>query len=128
MEEESSGKDYVVVEVAANEEVMEVAANEEVTEENDHAGESNTRQDLWTYLKSADFIEILCCVVCGGLLGVLSSFPGVTLNIRPIPYQYLENAQDYVLNLSLDNEFSGDTVPSEALVVIAVFVPLLIQL
>ena len=120
MEEGTSGKDYLVMEVAANE--------EGVTEENDNHIESNTHQDRLSYLKSADFKEILCCVVCGGLLAGLSSIPGIPLNIRPIPVQLLENSGDYVVNLSLDNEFYGDTVSSEVAVVIAFVVPLIIQL
>lgn len=107
---------------------MEVAANEEDNLENNDHSESNTHQDRWSYLKSADFKEILCCVVCGGLLAVLTAVPGTPLNIRPIPFQALENSGDIVVNLSLDNEFSGDTVSSELAVVIAFIVPLVIQL
>ena len=46
---------------------------------------------------------------------------------RPIPYQQLEDGE-YVINLSLNETFDGDTVPDGAAVVLAVLLPLLTQL
>jgi hypothetical protein len=105
--------------------VMEVAPNEE--EKIDH-GESITHQDSLSYLKSADFIENLCCVCGGVIIAVLTEVPGIPLNIRPIPYQALENSGDVVVNLSLDEEFSGETVSSALAIFIAFVIPIIIQL
>jgi hypothetical protein len=129
MAEGSPSKDYTVMEVAANEE-------EENVENIDHS-ESITHRNPWSYLKSpdfkeylksADFKEILCCVVCSALLAVLTAVPGIPLNIRPIPFQALQNSGDIVVNLSLDNELTGDTVPNELAVVLAFIIPLVLQL
>jgi hypothetical protein len=42
----------------------------------------------------------------------LHQYPGTKLNIRPIPFQFLNNAGDYVLNLTNNQEYVGDTVTS----------------
>ena len=47
---------------------------------------------------------------------------------RGIPYQYLQNSQEYVLNLTNNEEFDEDTIPDWALVIIAALFPALVQL
>jgi hypothetical protein len=59
---------------------------------------------------------------------VLTDVPGIPLNIRPIPYQALDNVEDLVINLSLDQQFTGDTVSSALAVFIALIIPIIIQL
>jgi hypothetical protein len=120
MDEVASGKEYSVMEVSPNEE-------ENRNEEEDIDSES-AHQGILSYLKSADFIEIVCCVFCGAMIAALTEVPGIPLNMRPIPYQALENSGDVVLNLSLDQEFTGETVSSGLAVVIACVIPLIIQL
>jgi hypothetical protein len=115
MEEGATGKDYSVMEVAAND------------EENSNNVDF-THQDTLSYLKSEDFKEILCSIFGGGIIAMLTEVPGIPLNIRPIPYQDLENSGDVVINLSLDEEFAGETVSSALAVFIALIIPVIIQL
>lgn len=51
----------------------------------------------------------------------LHQYPGTKLNIRPIPFQFLNNAGDYVLNLTNNQEYVGDTVTSTYLYTIVYF-------
>ena len=67
------------------------------------------RNNVIAYLRSGDFVEVACCVVFALAVLAVGRF-NIPLNERPIPYQQLEDAGDVVMNLSLSEQFEGDTV------------------
>ena len=83
-------------------------------------------QGRWSYFASADFKETLACLFFAFLCVIIVVVP-VDPRQRPIPYQLL-NDGEYVLNLSYDEPFDGDTVPDSLAAVLAVVLPLLLQL
>lgn len=105
-EEQQAETSYSNLEAAEPKNASEVA-----DASTDTAAETNEKLSLVQYLKSPDFIEIVCCFIFG-ILCMLTQYPGTPLNIRPIPYQVLENTGDYVINLNNNEEYVGDTVSS----------------
>lgn len=73
--------------------------------------QQNVKLPLGQYLCSGDFREIICCFIFG-VLCMLTQWPGIALNYRPIPNQVLENSGDIVINLNNAEEYVGDTVSS----------------
>jgi len=76
---------------------------------------------LKDYMLGHNGKELVACILVGALfcgLGYLIEEP----RERPIPVQYLESSQSYVLNLSLNKTSEGDSVPDWAVVVLAVLV------
>jgi len=83
----------------------------------DHDGDSSRVQ------RSAELFFSITMLVLGLSLEVM----GVTPNQRPIPAQQLQDGQ-FVYNLTNNELYNGQTVPDIQLIVIAVLVPLAIQL
>lgn len=73
-------------------------------------------------------IELVACVVflvsCSSIYWLHITPPYQ----RPIPYQLLENSNDYVLNLTINEIFKGDTISNVLLMVLSFILPLIIQL
>jgi diacylglycerol diphosphate phosphatase / phosphatidate phosphatase len=78
------------------------------------------------YWRSSDGKELLGCVLFAGVC-VLSTISDAVVTERPIPFQLL-NTGEYVRNLSYNEIFDGETVPDALLIVVAVVIPLLVQL
>ena len=68
----------------------------------------------------------MACLIFAFICSIIAIVPVQPLQ-RPIPYQQLEDGE-YVINLSLNETFDGDTVPDGAAAVLAVLLPLLTQL
>jgi diacylglycerol diphosphate phosphatase / phosphatidate phosphatase len=79
------------------------------------------------YLCSGDFVEFACCLT---LFIVSAGFGAAHLEPfqRPLPVQLLENSGDYVRNLMFDQPMNDETVPNEAVVVIGMWLPLILQM
>lgn len=73
------------------------------------------------YAFGHDGKELLACCIAGGLffgLGYLVDEPVE----RPIPFQYIEETNTYILNQSLNNTFDTDSVPDWAVGLMAVII------
>lgn len=80
----------------------------------------------YPYFTSCDFKEaIVCLLFC--FICCIIVIARVEPKQRPIPYQLLASG-DYVLNLSYNEPFDGDTVPDGLGVFLAAVLPLLSQL
>jgi len=79
------------------------------------------------YVQSQDFRELLACIVFI-VLALVIYMVDPNPRQRPIPYQYLENTSDYVVNQYYNSVFTAETVDDEWLIVIAEVVPLVLQL
>lgn len=79
-----------------------------------------------SYWKSPDFRELLVSLVFFALCSCIYLVDSVRM--RPIPFQYLENSNEYVINLDNNQEVEGVTVSTAALLVCAEVVPFLLQL
>mmetsp|Transcript_8216 Transcript_8216/g.10740 ORF Transcript_8216/g.10740 Transcript_8216/m.10740 type:complete len:405 (-) Transcript_8216:11-1225(-) len=92
-----------------------------------------TRNNMnYSYLKSFDCKELACCLVFYVMtLAVHSTASGILKppHQRPIPFQYLENADAYVRNLTNNETLNdrGETIPDYLLVILAFLLPLAIQ-
>ena len=76
-------------------------------------------QRIGNYVFSHNGKELLACCLAGGLffgLGYLVDEP----QQRPIPSQHLQDSNTYILNLSLNNSFDGDSVPSWSVALLAI--------
>ena len=74
----------------------------------------------------AQRMELICCVVfCIFCHAILELF---TPHERPIPFQVLDNSGDYVRNLVNNETLEGETVSTPLLIVIAVLIPVLLQI
>jgi membrane-associated phospholipid phosphatase len=80
----------------------------------------------YSYLSSADFIEFCACLVFFGVC-LIPLVVNIAPHQRPIPFQFLDNSNEYVINLSYNEEFDGDTVSDGLNVFLAGVLPLLIQ-
>lgn len=72
-------------------------------------------------LGSCAFFLLVALIISEIILGKIKPYQ------RPIPYQYLQNARDYVLNLTNDQTFDGDTISDAALYFLSYLIPLAIQ-
>lgn len=78
------------------------------------------------YWRSRDFKELSACIVLA-LVCYFSTIADYEWTERPIPFQLLNNG-DYVRNLSNNEIYDGETVPDSLLIVLAIIVPLVLQL
>jgi diacylglycerol diphosphate phosphatase / phosphatidate phosphatase len=95
------------------------------------ASESSTNQSISSsacaWLRSQKFIEQACCVLYF-LLCLVPTLVGKDKgNQRPIPYQYLENSNDYVRNLVNNEASKGPTVSDAYLLLYGIILPFLVQ-
>lgn len=86
----------------------------------------NPSQRRFSYLYSPEFKEMIACLIFALLCSLVALVP-VMPRQRPIPYQQLEDGE-YVINLSLNEPFDGDTVSDSLAALLAVVLPLLTQL
>jgi len=77
------------------------------------------------YFKSRDFLELVYCVVFFALCVSVSSVN--TVHQRPIPFQLLADGS-YVENQVNSQDFTGETIPDWLLILLAIILPLLLQL
>jgi hypothetical protein len=84
------------------------------------------RDSVGSYFASADFREIAVCVVFFGCCMIPNGL-GKLVRIRAIPYELLADGS-YVRNLVYNEPDVEDTVPSWALFLLAVLLPLVVQL
>jgi diacylglycerol diphosphate phosphatase / phosphatidate phosphatase len=95
------------------------------------ASEGSTSQTISSsacaWLRSQKFIEQVCCVVYLLLCLVPILAANQKGNIRPIPYQYLENSKDYVRNLVNNESSKGPTVNDVYLLLFGIILPYLVQ-
>lgn len=80
------------------------------------------------YWKSKDFKEFIVCLLFGIICFVLAEVTDVYTTQRPIPFQFLEDSGEFIRNLSINEPFDNETVPDSLLVVLAMILPLCIQL
>lgn len=80
---------------------------------------------LQTYWRSGDGIELGTCVVFL-FLGLIPAVLVKTPRERPIPFQLIQSGE-YIRNLSVNEPYDSETVSDVVLVVLAVWVPLLLQ-
>jgi diacylglycerol diphosphate phosphatase / phosphatidate phosphatase len=78
------------------------------------------------YWRSRDFKELCACVLFA-LACYLATVADYVWTERPIPFQLLSNG-DYVRNLSNNEIYDGETVPDTLLIVLAIILPVILQL
>jgi diacylglycerol diphosphate phosphatase / phosphatidate phosphatase len=95
------------------------------------ASEGSTNQTISSgacvWLRSQKFIEQVCCVVYLLLCLVPMLAAKHKGNIRPIPYQYLEDSKVYVRNLVNNESSKGPTVNDSYLLLFGIILPYLVQ-
>ena len=92
------------------------------TPEHASSNNSNSRRGLFAADQTR---EMLICVIFFGISWIPHLF---SPHERPIPYQYLEDSNEYVRNLDHDEQYVGDTISNVALILLAAVVPLALQL
>jgi len=99
--------------------------NSDRLSESRHSGNALSSSSF-SYFYSSDFKEFIACLVfCLLCLAVMAA--RLPPHQRPIPYQLLDDNQR-VLNLSLNEEFNGDTVSDTLGSIIGAVLPLVIQI
>lgn len=137
-----SGESLILLEKSAatmdEEEQMEMGYSQHLDDVSPNDAENPVEEDtaivveneklpIGQYLRSGDFREIICCFIFG-VLCMLTQYPGIPVNMRPIPFQYLENSAEYALNQVNAAEYTGDTVSNAAVTIIGFLAPLVLQL
>lgn len=124
-EEESPSSSYGLVEGEA---VDRTGLNIGLGRESDGLVLNDLALAQGSYLWSAQFYELLVCITY--LLGSTGILYGLHIQPyqRPIPYQVLDNSGDYVRNQMFNETFEHETVSFSALCVLALWLPLVIQL
>ena len=79
------------------------------------------------YLRSYRAAEFLVCLAFFLVTNLSGSWLHITPHQRPIPVQYLEGSGEYVRNLTNNEEFDGETVPYELLILLTGVLPLVLQ-
>lgn len=83
-----------------------------------------------TYWKTEDFKELVACasfcLICF-LPTIWGKMFSSNQTVRPIPYQQL-NTGEYIIDLSLNEAFSGDTVSNAMVVFLGALLPLAVQI
>mmetsp|Transcript_22615 Transcript_22615/g.62923 ORF Transcript_22615/g.62923 Transcript_22615/m.62923 type:complete len:388 (+) Transcript_22615:97-1260(+) len=86
----------------------------------------NTTTTTTSYWQSPQCRELGACVVFMVLVILFEAAP-LTPHQRPIPFQWLDNSQDYVRNLVHNEEILDETIPDALLIVLGKLLPLSIQ-
>lgn len=79
------------------------------------------------YLRSYRAAEFLVCLAFFLVTNTSSSWLEFTPHQRPVPVQYMEGSGEYVKNLTHNEEFDGETVPYELLILLSGVLPLVLQ-
>lgn len=83
----------------------------------------------WSYLKSPDLRELLVTVAFFLLCHSIYLGESSMVNrLRPLPVQYLENSNEYVVNLTFNAEIQPEIVSTTALVLCTGVLPFFLQL
>lgn len=82
---------------------------------------------LSAYFSSPDGKELIVCAGCGAFTFLLGR-GWISPHQRPIPYQYLEDTGDYVLNQSNNEEMTASTVPFWLVIVLCIILCPMIQI
>lgn len=98
----------------------------QVASESSEREESTFSSSSMSYFSSRDFKELLGCLGLATVCGLLTLM-GLEPNQRPLPVQLLDTGE-YVLNLNFNEAFDGDTISNALLIVLAIAVPVVIQL
>jgi membrane-associated phospholipid phosphatase len=106
----------------------DVVAPQSEAASSDHDDDASTTPRRSPCLRSPELVELIVCVSYAAIAGVILSMVEHRPHQRPIPYQYLDNSGDYVVNLSYNEEVTSETVPSWLLRLCSLILPLSIQL
>ena len=68
-------------------------------------------QEIKEYASSIQMVEVISCITLGLILAYVPTLI-VPINQRPIPYQ-MTNEGDVLLDLTKNQEYVADTVPSK---------------
>lgn len=82
---------------------------------------------LTDYLRSYQAAELIICLTFFLVTNTSSSWLDITPHQRPLPVQYLQDSNEYVMNLTHNEEFTGETVPYELLILLSGVLPLVVQ-
>lgn len=101
------------------------AANAETTDSEIEDSTTSRRPSTTRTTSQPSLSEVLATAAfCGLSFLVHLANP----HSRPIPAQYLESSQEYVLSLALDEQFDGDTISDALLVFLAAVLPFVGQI
>ena len=88
---------------------------------------SKTCTALTDYLRSYRAAEFIICLAFFLVTNTASSWLHISPYQRPIPAQYLQGSGEYVIDLTHNSEFDGETVPYSMLILLSGVLPLILQ-
>ena len=86
------------------------------------------QEKTYAYWRSAQFVELLFCLAFYVVITVFTAAQPFPTYERPIPYQYLNNAGEIVINQEYNQEKTGSTVSPSVVCLGAIILQLVLSL